>query len=209
MRAVAEQPLAQGLPRLVALPQPTALAQLGHDELHEIAERPERVVLPQVDPVHPVFVEPALDLIGDHRRRSGDEVALLPAGDGLVDEVPGGLPRRHRPCERGLGLAFPLEDVRHEGVPRVGGRVDDVAVVGEDTVEARVLAVALQFLLDLGVGAPGDDTGLDDEADVVPIATVPLEGIPHPVGVAAEVGCRPPTGEDDLGVAPGELDPSG
>ena len=68
--AGAEQALAQGGRLRALLRQAAALAQLGDDELGEVARRVERVVLAQVDAVEAVLVEPALDLVGDDRRRA-------------------------------------------------------------------------------------------------------------------------------------------
>src|SRR5690606_39619470 len=72
-----EERLAQGQRLGRALVEPATAAQLRYDKLREVAGRVEGVVLPQVDTVDAVVVEPALDLVGHDGGRSRYEVAIL------------------------------------------------------------------------------------------------------------------------------------
>src|SRR4051794_35107110 len=81
-RPFTEDALPQSLPRLVALTHPPTTTQLRHDELAEVAGRVEGVVLPQVDAVDAVVIEPALDRIGDLLRGPDREETRVPR---LVD----------------------------------------------------------------------------------------------------------------------------
>src|SRR5690606_22999043 len=124
VRSATEQSLAQGFTRFVPLTQAATLAQLWHDELHEIARGPERVVLAQVDPVDTVLVEPAFDFVCDDTGGSRHEVAAFPPVPCVVDEVPRCLSRWKRSRERHPGLPFALEDVGDECLAGICGRVD-------------------------------------------------------------------------------------